>query len=113
MSVSTLKIGWIGVGRMGSELVTRLLDAGHDVTVCNPTASKGQALADHGAAIARRPVDLADHDRVFSMVSSRRDLEEVVTSATERAASPIALPIWCACSATRSPRPCNGCSPTT
>ncbi len=46
MSTSTLKIGWIGAGRMGAQLVTRLLDAGYDVTVYNRTASKAQHLAD-------------------------------------------------------------------
>ena len=78
MSASTLKIGWIGAGRMGSQLVTRLLDAGYDVTVYNRTAAKAQHLADHGAGIVSRPVDLADRDLVFSMVSSSKDLEQVM-----------------------------------
>ena len=52
MSASPLKIGWIGAGRMGAALVTRLLDAGYDVTVYNRTASKAQPLADRGAGIA-------------------------------------------------------------
>jgi 3-hydroxyisobutyrate dehydrogenase len=78
MSAPTLKIGWIGAGRMGAALVTRLLDAGHDVTVYNRTASKAQPLADRGAGIASRPIDLADRDLVFSMVSSSKDLEQVM-----------------------------------
>ena len=78
MSTSTLKIGWIGAGRMGAQLVTRLLDAGYDVTVYNRTAAKAQHLADRGAGIVSRPVDLADRDLVFSMVSSSSDLEQVM-----------------------------------
>jgi 3-hydroxyisobutyrate dehydrogenase len=78
MSASPLTIGWIGAGRMGAALVTRLLDAGHDVTVYNRTASKAQPLADRGAGIASRPIDLADRDLVFSMVSSSKDLEQVM-----------------------------------
>ena len=78
MSVSPLTIGWIGAGRMGAALVTRLLDAGYDVTVYNRTASKAQPLADRGAGIASRPIDLADRDLVFSMVSSSKDLEQVM-----------------------------------
>jgi 3-hydroxyisobutyrate dehydrogenase len=78
MSASTLKIGWIGAGRMGAQLVTRLLDAGYDVTVYNRTAAKAQNLADRGAGIVSRPVDLADRDLVFSMVSSSKDLEHVM-----------------------------------
>src|SRR4029077_15739217 len=78
MTTSNLKIGWIGAGRMGAQLVTRLLDAGYDVTVYNRTASKAQELADRGASVATRPVDLADRDLVFAMVSSSNDLEEVM-----------------------------------
>jgi 3-hydroxyisobutyrate dehydrogenase len=78
MSSSPLTIGWIGAGRMGAALVTRLLDAGYDVTVYNRTASKAQPLADRGAGIAARPIDLADRDLVFSMVSSSKDLEQVM-----------------------------------
>jgi 3-hydroxyisobutyrate dehydrogenase-like beta-hydroxyacid dehydrogenase len=77
-STSSLKIGWIGAGRMGSQLVGRLLDAGYDVTVYNRTASKAQHLVDRGAGIVSRPVDLADRDLVFSMVSSSSDLEKVM-----------------------------------
>jgi 3-hydroxyisobutyrate dehydrogenase len=78
MSASPLTIGWIGAGRMGAALVTRLLDAGYDVTVYNRTASKVQPLVDRGAGIAARPIDLADRDLVFSMVSSSKDLEQVM-----------------------------------
>ncbi len=78
MSASPLTIGWIGAGRMGAALVNRLLDAGYDVTVYNRTASKVQPLADRGAKIAARPIDLADRDLVFSMVSSSKDLEQVM-----------------------------------
>jgi 3-hydroxyisobutyrate dehydrogenase-like beta-hydroxyacid dehydrogenase len=78
MSASPLTIGWIGAGRMGAALVARLLDAGYDVTVYNRTASKVQPLVDRGAGIAARPIDLADRDLVFSMVSSSKDLEQVM-----------------------------------
>jgi len=78
MSASNLKIGWIGAGRMGAQLVTRLLDAGYDVTVYNRTASKAAPLAEKGAKVVTRPVDLADRDLVFAMVSSSKDLEQVM-----------------------------------
>jgi 3-hydroxyisobutyrate dehydrogenase-like beta-hydroxyacid dehydrogenase len=73
-----MTIGWIGAGRMGGQLATRLLDAGYDVAVYNRTAAKAQHLADRGATVVSRPVDLADRDLVFSMVSSSKDLEEVM-----------------------------------
>ena len=72
-------IGWIGTGRMGSQLVLRLLKAGYDVTVYNRTAAKAQPLVDEGAKLVARPVDLADRDIVFSMVSAPKDLAEVTT----------------------------------
>lgn len=78
MTTATPKIGWIGAGRMGAQLVTRLLGAGYDVTVYNRTAAKAQPLAEKGASVVTRPVDLADRDVVFSMVSSSKDLEQVM-----------------------------------
>lgn len=72
-------IGWIGTGRMGSQLVLRLLNGGYDVTVYNRTAAKAQPLVDEGAKLVARPVDLADRDIVFSMVSAPKDLAEVTT----------------------------------
>lgn len=77
-SPQNLTIGWIGAGRMGAQLIIRLLDAGYDVTVYNRTASKVSHLADRGARVVTRPVDLADRDLVFSMVSTSKDLEQVM-----------------------------------
>ncbi len=72
-------IGWIGAGRMGSQLVHRLLDAGYDVAVYNRTAEKAKPLVDAGARHVATPVDLRDRDIVFTMVSADRDLESVLT----------------------------------
>jgi 3-hydroxyisobutyrate dehydrogenase len=71
------RIGWIGAGRMGAALVRRLLDAGYPVAVYNRTRAKAEALAAHGAEVVDRPVDLADRDVVFSMVSASADLAQV------------------------------------
>jgi 3-hydroxyisobutyrate dehydrogenase len=73
----TVRIGWIGIGRMGAALATRLLEAGHDVSVYNRTRSKAEALQSRGATVVDRPVDLADRDVVFSMVSAPKDLVAV------------------------------------
>lgn len=74
----SLRIGWIGVGRMGFQLATRLLDAGYDVAVYNRTRSKAEPLAEKGATIVDSPAELADRDLVFSMVSAPKDLEQVM-----------------------------------
>jgi len=75
----SLKLGWIGTGRMGFELATRLLKAGCDVAVYNRTRSKAEPLGKLGATIVDSPADLADRDVVFTMVSGPEDLVEVVT----------------------------------
>jgi len=79
MSSTGVKVGWIGVGRMGYSLAKRLLDAGYDLTVYNRTRSKAEPLAALGAKIVDRPVELADREIVFSMVSTPADLEQVMT----------------------------------
>jgi 3-hydroxyisobutyrate dehydrogenase-like beta-hydroxyacid dehydrogenase len=75
------RLGWIGVGRMGLALATRLLEAGHDVGVYNRTREKAQPLAEIGATIVDSPADLADRDVVFTMVAGSADVEEVVAGA--------------------------------
>ena len=70
-------IGWIGAGRMGFQLVTRLLEGGHDVTVYNRTRAKAEPLVTKGAKVVDHPSDLAGLDVVFIMVSAPKDLEEV------------------------------------
>ena len=77
-SLNSPRIGWIGAGRMGAALAGRLVDAGHDVAVYNRTRSKAETVAGGRALVVDRPVDLADRDIVFSMVSASADLEQVV-----------------------------------
>ena len=73
------RIGWIGAGRMGAALASRLLAAGHDVAVYNRTLAKAEPLAAQGATLVDSPADLADRDVVFVMVSASPDLAEVTT----------------------------------
>jgi len=72
-----LRIGWIGAGRMGFELASRLLRAGCDVSVWNRTRSKAEPLAELGAAIVDSPSDLAGCDIVFTMVAGPEDFKAV------------------------------------
>ena len=75
----SVRLGWIGVGRMGLALATRLLEAGHDVGVYNRTRAKCEPLAEIGATIVDSPAELADRDIVFTMVAGSADVEEVVS----------------------------------
>lgn len=72
------RIGWIGVGRLGGPLVTRLLRAGCDVAVYNRTRAKAEALSELGAEIVDAPRDLADRDIVFSTVARPADFTAVM-----------------------------------
>lgn len=75
--MSQLKLGWIGLGRMGYPMAERLIKAGNDVSVWNRTKSKAVPLADLGASIVGGPRDLAGCDVVFTMVSTGADVEHV------------------------------------
>lgn len=76
---TTRSLGWLGTGRMGAAMARRLVDAGHDVTVWNRTRAKTDDLAAAGAKVADSIHDLAAVDVVFIMVSTPKDLEQVVT----------------------------------
>jgi 3-hydroxyisobutyrate dehydrogenase len=73
-----LRLGWLGTGRMGFALATRLLEAGHDVAVYNRTRAKAEPLAELGATIVDSPAELADRDLVFTMVAGSVDFAQVV-----------------------------------
>jgi 3-hydroxyisobutyrate dehydrogenase-like beta-hydroxyacid dehydrogenase len=73
-----LTVGWIGAGRMGAAMATRLAQAGADVTVWNRTRAKAEPLAEQGCTIADRIAELRDRDVVFTMVSTPADLEQVL-----------------------------------
>ncbi len=72
------KLGWIGIGRMGYAMAERLAKAGCDITVWNRTKSKAEPLAKSGAQVADNLTDLAGCDIVFTMVSTGKDVKEVL-----------------------------------
>jgi 3-hydroxyisobutyrate dehydrogenase len=72
------RIGWVGIGRMGYPIAERLLDAGQDVAIWNRTRSKAEPLAKKGGRIVDRLADLAEVDVLFTIVSTGRDVEEVL-----------------------------------
>ena len=80
MAENTLKdltVGWIGTGRMGFAMASRLLDAGADVTAWNRTRAKAEPLMEKGGKVVDSPTELADRDVVFTMVGGPKDFEEV------------------------------------
>ena len=72
------RVGWIGCGRMGSAMAKRLIAGANEVVVTNRTRSKAEALGEFGASVVDNPMDLAQCDVVFMMVSADAQLLEVL-----------------------------------
>jgi len=73
------KLGFVGLGVMGSEMVLRLLSKGHTVTGYNRTRSKAERLVQKGMNWGDSPRAVAAAaDVVFSMVTNSAALEAIV-----------------------------------
>ena len=73
------KLGFVGLGVMGSEMVLRLLSKGHTVTGYNRTRSKAERLVQRGMKWGDSPRAVAAAaDVVFSMVTNSAALEAIV-----------------------------------
>jgi 3-hydroxyisobutyrate dehydrogenase len=88
MKKSKQTIGWIGAGRMGYEMAGRLAKGGADVLVWNRTKEKARPLEKYGAKVADQVDELAARDIVFCMVSTWKDVKEVVTNLLAGKAKP-------------------------
>ena len=73
------RIGFVGLGTMGSVMCRRLMDAGNALTVWNRTAAAGSALVEAGATWAGSPREVAaSTDVVFSMVTDAAASQAVI-----------------------------------
>jgi 3-hydroxyisobutyrate dehydrogenase-like beta-hydroxyacid dehydrogenase len=73
------RVGFIGLGGMGSRMVSRLLNAGYHVTVYNRTRRRAEELERLGASIAESPRELAaSAEIVLSSVADDAALEQVM-----------------------------------
>jgi 3-hydroxyisobutyrate dehydrogenase-like beta-hydroxyacid dehydrogenase len=74
-----MRIGFIGMGRMGMRMAPHLLAAGFDLTVYNRTVERCRPLAERGATVAASPAELAaTSDVVITMVSDQEAAEAVL-----------------------------------
>jgi 3-hydroxyisobutyrate dehydrogenase-like beta-hydroxyacid dehydrogenase len=72
------ELGYVGLGVMGSAIVRRLLDAGHDVSVWNRTRDKAEPLLEAGAGWASTPREAAERSEiVFTMVTNTAAVQAV------------------------------------
>jgi 3-hydroxyisobutyrate dehydrogenase-like beta-hydroxyacid dehydrogenase len=71
-------LGFVGLGVMGGNMVSRLLEKGHKVTGYNRTRSKAQWLVDRGMKLADSPRAVsAAADFTFSMVTNAAALHSI------------------------------------
>jgi 3-hydroxyisobutyrate dehydrogenase len=76
---SLKKIGFIGLGLMGSGMSMNLLKAGFPVTVWNRTAKKMEQLIKAGANAASSPKEVGESsDIIVSIVTDSSDVEQVI-----------------------------------
>jgi 3-hydroxyisobutyrate dehydrogenase-like beta-hydroxyacid dehydrogenase len=74
------RIGFIGLGAMGSRIAGRLLDAGHPVSATNRTAAKARPLIERGLVWLGTARDVAaSTDVVLSMVTDDDALEAIAS----------------------------------
>jgi 3-hydroxyisobutyrate dehydrogenase-like beta-hydroxyacid dehydrogenase len=72
-------LGFVGLGVMGSETVSRLLGKGHNITGYNRTRAKAQRLIDRGMKWGDSPHAVcAAADVTFSMVTNEKALAAVM-----------------------------------
>jgi 3-hydroxyisobutyrate dehydrogenase-like beta-hydroxyacid dehydrogenase len=74
-----MKVGFIGLGRMGQGMAGRILAAGHDLLVSDPTPGQTDDLVAAGAVAVDSPVAATkDRDVLISMLPSDRILNTVL-----------------------------------
>jgi 3-hydroxyisobutyrate dehydrogenase-like beta-hydroxyacid dehydrogenase len=76
---SVMRVGFIGLGRMGHVMTRRLLDGGHEVGVYNRTAEKTKSLLEIGAKPTTSIKEVANFGEVvFTMLTDDVAVMEVV-----------------------------------
>jgi 3-hydroxyisobutyrate dehydrogenase-like beta-hydroxyacid dehydrogenase len=72
------KVGFVGLGVMGSQMVNRLLSKGHTVTGYNRTRAKAEWLVEKGMTWAHSPRDVASaSDYTFAMVTNAAAIQAI------------------------------------
>jgi len=74
-----MKVGFIGLGNMGSAMARDLIKAGHTLTVYNRTRNRAEALQSLGATVAQTPGEAASGaEALITMLADDRAVEEVI-----------------------------------
>ena len=74
-----MRLGFVGTGTMGAPMALCLIDAGHELTVCDLRPAATAPLALRGAREAGSPADVARHSEVvFSSLPGPSEVEHAV-----------------------------------
>jgi 3-hydroxyisobutyrate dehydrogenase-like beta-hydroxyacid dehydrogenase len=77
-----MKVGFIGLGRMGQGMSRRILDGGHDLIVYNRTPGKSSDLSAAGARVAASVADVCSgREVVITIVADDTAVKEVTLGA--------------------------------
>ena len=73
-----MKVGFVGLGHMGSGMAASLLKAGHEVIVYNRTGAKAEPLIAQGARAVASIADACRESAVITMLANDNAVEGVV-----------------------------------
>src|SRR3954447_5196316 len=73
-----MRVGWIGLGIMGSRMAANRRRAGHELVVCNRTRATAEAwAAEHGGEVVDTPADIRA-EVVITMLVDAAQVEEAL-----------------------------------
>ena len=73
-----MKVGFVGLGHMGSGMAASLLKAGHEVIVYNRTRAKAEPLIARGARVVASVADACRESVVITMLANDAAVEGLV-----------------------------------
>ena len=80
LTADQTKLGFIGLGNMGSRIAKRLLDHGYPLTVYDLDGAKAQAIAAQGGIVAKNVMELAGTvDVLLTCLTNDEAVESVFT----------------------------------
>ncbi len=95
-----MKIGFVGLGIMGSRMAANIRKKGHDLVLFNRTKDKAKPLLDQGAAWATSPAELAQQAQIIITMLSKPEAVAEVALLGKNALLDAAPPdtLWIDCS---------------
>src|SRR5438046_3323198 len=74
-----MKVGFIGLGMMGSAMARNLIKAGHTLVVFNRTRSRAEELQRLGATVAASPAEAASNaEALITMLADDHAVEDSI-----------------------------------